>query len=255
MFTRQFMIILVIFMFFLFIYFLTTGNPDYMFTDGRHEALPDIRGFTDSRTNSPVQLLNSSTRLSGEPSENRSVMSKDYSKSPYIGYKNKVYDVELSRFEKSSPVRQKFVFNPNNRKFGSIGERLCCKIMEEYLGREVKVGIRPDFLKNPKTKRNLELDVYDPITKTAIEYNGIQHYKYVSKFHKTAEDFEKQVERDLLKIELCEKEGVNLLSVSYTVDSGKRINGVWKSVSVPEYVREQRLNVYITQFLSDNITN
>jgi hypothetical protein len=243
----------VIFMFFLFIYFLTTGNPEYMFTDGRHVALPDYRFIPN---NSPERLKQPlspvlKAKNSSERSDDRSSITADLSKSPYLGYVNNSGDVKI-HFKNSNNKNEGYKFKENGRKFGSIGNKLCCKIIEEYLGREVKINYRPDFLKNPETKRNLELDIYDELTKIAAEYNGLQHYKRVPKFQASDKIFEKQRERDLLKIELCEKEGVNLIIIPYTVDAGKKNKkGEWMSVSVPEYIREQKLKTYITQYLDD----
>lgn len=110
----------------------------------------------------------------------------------------------------------------DTRKFKSVGEELCAKILEEVYNRKALINTRPDFLKNPLTNRNMELDVYDPISKNAIEYNGIQHYVYPNTFHKTKEDFDKQQERDKLKKKICKKQKINLIVVPYTVDDGMK---------------------------------
>jgi len=75
--------------------------------------------------------------------------------------------------------------------------------------------IRPDWLKN-KEGNNLELDMYNDELKLAIEYNGIQHYKYCEFFHKSTEDFNKRVEDDKLKAELCKLNKIDLIVVPYT---------------------------------------
>lgn len=106
------------------------------------------------------------------------------------------------------------------RNFKSIGEELCTEILEKHLQRQVLNNVRPDFLINPRTKRKMELDVFDPQTNVAIEYNGIQHYKFPNKFHKTKEEFEAQQYRDDLKEKICKKVGINLISIPYTIDEG-----------------------------------
>lgn len=111
---------------------------------------------------------------------------------------------------------------PDTRKFKSVGEKLSVKALEDILGRRVLVNIRPDFLKNPVTKRNLELDAYDPETKVALEYNGIQHYEFSCNFHKSYKDFQKQVNRDLLKKKLCNDVGIKLIDIPYTVDKNAK---------------------------------
>ena len=117
-------------------------------------------------------------------------------------------------------VKEEYKFI-DNRKFNSVSEKMTCKVFETYLKYEVQINIRPDFLKNPKTKRNLELDMYDPKTRIAIEYNGAQHYMFIPKFHKSIEDFNKQLERDELKKQLCLDNNIKLISIPYTVDSAK----------------------------------
>lgn len=104
------------------------------------------------------------------------------------------------------------------RYFKSRGEQFCAEILEELLQRQVKINFRPQFLKNPKTNRCLELDAYDDITKIAIEYNGEQHYVFPNCYHKTRKDFDGQLERDLLKEKLCQENNIKLILVPYTVD-------------------------------------
>ena len=45
-------------------------------------------------------------------------------------------------------IENEYIFD-ENRKFGSIGEKYSCKILEEYLGKKIKTNYRPNFLKNP----------------------------------------------------------------------------------------------------------
>ena len=67
------------------------------------------------------------------------------------------------------------------------------------------------------TGRNLELDAYNEELHIALEYNGRQHYEYTPRFHRSLDDFEKQVYRDELKKKLCDANNVSLLIVPYTV--------------------------------------
>jgi len=78
--------------------------------------------------------------------------------------------------------------------------------------------VRPDFLKNEETGKNLELDAYCETNnfKIAVEYNGSQHYKHVPLYH-TEDEFYKLLERDKLKRKLCKKNGVDLIIVPSTI--------------------------------------
>ena len=102
-------------------------------------------------------------------------------------------------------------------KFESKGEKICRQTMEKIYGLPFK-NMRPKWLKNPETNRNLELDCYNEKLKLAVEYNGQQHYKYPSGFSgQTYEDFLNQQKRDKLKKEICEQNGVYLIVVPYNV--------------------------------------
>lgn len=92
----------------------------------------------------------------------------------------------------------------------------CHRIIEELTGRKFHKNARPDFLKNPKTTRNLELDCFDG-ENIALEYQGIQHYKYPNPFHKTEKEFEYQIQKDKWKFEKCEENNVFLIRVPYTI--------------------------------------
>jgi len=98
------------------------------------------------------------------------------------------------------------------------GEDIVYEVLQEILESEIERNIRPDFLRNPETGKNLELDCYCEEYALAVEYNGVQHYKFPSVYHKTEEEFYNQVYRDRLKKKLCDEAGVYLISVPYWVD-------------------------------------
>lgn len=82
----------------------------------------------------------------------------------------------------------------------------------EELGRKVFVYLfgkkepviynwRPDFLKNEKTGCNLEIDIWYPNKKLAIEINGVYHEELYQK------------QKDILKQKRCEEEGIKLITI------------------------------------------
>ena len=118
-------------------------------------------------------------------------------------------NIVLSSFK--TPINKK-------QKSDSKGEIECRKVIENIF----KIPFpkcRPDFLKNQVTgsNYNLELDCYNDKLKIAVEYNGSQHYKYNSYFHKNKDAFENQKYRDFMKKTLCEKNGILLIEVPYTI--------------------------------------
>lgn len=141
--------------------------------------------------------------------------------------------------QEKNEIKQKYIFKENGRKFGSLGEKLTCKIFEEYLGREVEVNKKYEHLKNPETKKKLQYDMYDPHTKIAIEYSGEQHFVFPSRFHKSEKEFYDQVYRDNIKEILSKKNGIKLIVVPYTVDKN----------SPNKDERENKIREYLTPIL------
>jgi hypothetical protein len=96
------------------------------------------------------------------------------------------------------------------------------KILQELYNKPFQ-SIRPDWLKNPETGRNLEIDCYDDDIQTivgkglGIEVDGEAHFKYTEYFHKSPQDFIQQVKRDKMKDEMCEQHGLLLIRVPYFV--------------------------------------
>lgn len=105
---------------------------------------------------------------------------------------------------------------PKPRKFGSKGEQITCETLESVYGKPFPT-VRPNFLKNPETNRNLELDCFNDKLRLAAEYSGEQHYNFPNRFHKTRQEFMKQVRRDRLKAEICELQGIHLITVPWTI--------------------------------------
>ena len=99
----------------------------------------------------------------------------------------------------------------------SKGEIECRRVLEHFFPSYKFPNFRPSFMKNEITKSNLELDCYCDELKLAVEYSGKQHYEYMPYFHANKDQFRTQQYRDLMKRDLCEKNGVILIEVPYTV--------------------------------------
>ena len=83
------------------------------------------------------------------------------------------------------------------------------------------IKIRPNWLKNTDTNYSMEIDMYNEELNIACEYNGLQHYKFSSLFHKKYEDFLLQQKRDIIKYETINKRGTQLIIIPYNI---KKIN-------------------------------
>lgn len=107
-------------------------------------------------------------------------------------------------------------------------QTMCGIIIQVCTGKKFE-SERPSWLKNPLTGRCMEIDYYNHKLSLGIEYNGKQHYEYTPHFHKEKfcaydgkvvpgmRHFELQVFRDEAKKSLCDKYGVTLLIVPYTI--------------------------------------
>lgn len=118
-----------------------------------------------------------------------------------------------------SSIAEKKEIEPQDQQtslFKSRGERECKRVMEKVYGVPF-ITVRPDWLKNPKTGRNLELDCYNDELKIGVEYNGEQHYNWPNFTNCTKENFVLQLERDQVKKKLCKQQRVHLITVPYTV--------------------------------------
>lgn len=100
----------------------------------------------------------------------------------------------------------------------SKGEEECRRVLQ-YLFNKPFNKARPNFLRNPVTGGdfNLELDCFNPELRIAVEYNGIQHYKYIPFFHKNKEAFLNQKYRDDMKRRICRENGILLIEVSHEI--------------------------------------
>lgn len=162
--------------------------------------------------------------------------------------------------EKSPTLTQK------NKKKESVGERLCRKIFNKFVksklgySKEVMGPIRPNFLKNPKTGYNLELDMFEPfdskvidknsiVDGIAIEYNGLQHDQFVPGMHEDYSSFEEQQYRDNLKAKICKERGIILIIVDTSIDISRIPNKTGKGKRKYINLTEEEREINIQNFL------
>lgn len=140
-----------------------------------------------------------------------------------------------------------------NQKGGSVkendrkkwkNEEICRNVLEDIFMQEFP-SVRPDFLVNPYTGKNLELDCYNAELRLACEYNGKQHYMYTPFFHNSEEDFIKQVYRDNLKKRLCYENDIELISVPYFMNEQQ----------IRYYIEHSILNYVEHLILSEKLRN
>jgi very-short-patch-repair endonuclease len=96
--------------------------------------------------------------------------------------------------------------------------------------------------KNLKTCREYEFDFYLPQFNIIIEFDGEQHFKRNTYFHKTDEKFQELVADDLYKINYCKNNNIKLIRISYNekdiigqLDKGLNSNEkLWLSDKYPK---------------------
>lgn len=93
-------------------------------------------------------------------------------------------------------------------------------ILEDYFDDYFPTA-RPNFLRNPKTNRNLELDGYNARLNLAFEYQGKQHRVFPNYFHKTEKEFKDQKSRDKYKRIRLYDLGIKLLEVDDTIGNSQ----------------------------------
>ena len=79
-----------------------------------------------------------------------------------------------------------------------------------------KIYHLPFHLVRLNLDHSFDIGAYNEELKIGVEYYGKQHYQYTPTFHRSIEDFHKQSQRDKLKFDACERNGIRLIIVPYT---------------------------------------
>jgi hypothetical protein len=92
----------------------------------------------------------------------------------------------------------------------------------------------------------LRLDVYCPRYKVAAEYHGRQHFYYVEHYHGNLRGFEEAQERDQRKIELCQEQGISLISLRYNDELSEQtvFDRLMTSLQATPAVRTERVSAF-----------
>lgn len=157
-----------------------------------------------------MQILNSSRNSSSyinkqtaRPENNTTTYSRDLDPIMSASY-------NLGRGSFRSKSRYWVDRNPQSR------ENVMRAALEELL-QQPFIKVRPVFLLNPASGRKLELDAFSETLRLGAEFSGEQHDVFPNSCHSTRAEFDKQQQRDRLKLELCRQNGVKLIIVPHTV--------------------------------------
>lgn len=120
----------------------------------------------------------------------------------------------------------------------SVGELSTVYFFERLYNTKF-VSIRPDWLKNPKTNANLELDGYSEKLKIAIEYGSHKQTHHRSTFFKD----QKYIKfKDNHKKIRCKKLGISLVHVPDLDFKSKILDADFKAIILKEFAR---LNIQV----------
>ena len=101
----------------------------------------------------------------------------------------------------------------------SNGEKMVNEILVELFSGYKFTKVRPSWLKNDITGKNLELDFYCKELKLAFEFQGKQHYDHTPFFHGSGEVGDKnyagQMQRDFDKKKICKGHDITLIEIKY----------------------------------------
>ena len=121
------------------------------------------------------------------------------------------------------------VFNDDSRKRSKYHIRARKLLKEIFNSYRILEEVKLPGSTSLHRKSVLYLDFYIPTISLAIEVHGQQHYEYSPFFHKSKADFLKSKTRDEDKIEWCDLNGIQLITLKYSESDDewrKRINGI-----------------------------
>jgi hypothetical protein len=106
------------------------------------------------------------------------------------------------------------------------------EFIEKYTGIDFP-STRPDWLRNPETKRCLQLDGYNKEKKIAFEYQGKQHYDFCYTNGYSESVLKGIQKRDFFKKEICSKRNVQLIVIPYWIPKNQWESYVQSSLTPP----------------------
>ena len=118
-----------------------------------------------------------------------------------------------------------------------LGERFCRGMFEAVFSGTFPKA-RPSWLRNSHGNQ-MELDGYCKNLGLAFEHHGIQHYKTTTFFHQKS-PLEKRIQDDAEKRNLCDRNGVTLFEIPYTVDRSLLQQFIYDKCAAFDIAVEQR---------------
>lgn len=124
----------------------------------------------------------------------------------------KIYNVAKFLYPDFNFEQDKFYSNTKTQ--GLIYQYVKEILEEDNLDYDVHYNYKWDVTYD-NSNRKIELDIFIPELKLAIEYNGEQHYHLHEHFHRSEDVFLKQQERDIEKKRKCKEYNIKLYVIKY----------------------------------------
>lgn len=123
------------------------------------------------------------------------------------GLNNREYQLDL----------KKYIVRENDKKKKSKYHVLARNLIKEvFSSYSVLEEVKLPGSRDPSKKSVLFLDFFIPGVMMGVEVHGEQHYKYISFFHKTKAGYYHSLQRDQIKADWCELNGINLIVLKYS---------------------------------------
>lgn len=120
----------------------------------------------------------------------------------------------------------KYFKTNNNKTSASTIEEILDSMLMHYKKEVALIG-NPNQVKKSK----LRFDYYLPTFNLLIEYDGLQHFKYVEHFHENEDGFAEQCHKDNIKNQWCIDNQINLLRVPYSITYDELLMLIVKAIS------------------------
>ena len=130
------------------------------------------------------------------------IIGQDYSRP---GAQEEVFRLKVRRVREQT--RRGTIYKSNIK----VREKLVRRILQQMF-HEPFESARPEWLRNPRSKRLLEIDCFSEKMKLCIEVDGIHHMRF-NHWHKSWKDFEMLQWRDRLKDRLAKEAGYKMIRV------------------------------------------
>lgn len=91
----------------------------------------------------------------------------------------------------------------------------------------------------------LKLDIYCPKYKIGAEYHGRQHFYYTGRFFESKDDFERSLERDKRKLQLCKEQGIALIIFRYNdkLTEEAVYSRMLEAIKSTEYFKDEKKSI------------